>query len=120
MGRGRRATAAYKAAGYKPHDGNAATLRGNKRVKARIAELQERGAKAVEKTVADICRMLDEDRALAHKIEAAGAAVSASMGQAKVLGLIVEKREHTIKRVEDMTESEIDEMLGESSSNAGR
>ena len=41
------------------------------------------------------------------------AMVSAAMGQAKVLGLIVERRHHTIKRVDELTESEILAMLGE-------
>ena len=36
---------AYEEAGYKPHDGNCIRLRGNERVKARLAELQAEIAK---------------------------------------------------------------------------
>lgn len=93
--KGKSATEAYIMAGYKPNDGNAATLKGNQRVTERVAELQAAAATRAEKTAADIAMQLDEDRALAHKVEQAGAAVSASMGQAKLFGLIRERHEHT-------------------------
>lgn len=92
---GRSATESYTIAGYKPHDGNAATLRGNQRVTDRIAELQAEAAKSVALTVHDIARQLDEDRLFAQKQGSAAAAVSATMGKAKVLGLIVDRNEFT-------------------------
>lgn len=50
LARGMTADAAYVAAGYKAHDGNAARLSGNERVRARVAELQERAAADVSVT----------------------------------------------------------------------
>lgn len=93
LAKGKTATEAYVLAGYKSHDGNAATLRGNQRVADRVAELQAIAAKAVALTVHDIARQLDEDRVFAQKQGSAAAAVSATMGKAKVLGLIIDKNE---------------------------
>jgi hypothetical protein len=45
------ANSAYEKPGYKPSDGNCIRLRGNERVKARLAELQEEAGKAFEITV---------------------------------------------------------------------
>jgi phage terminase small subunit len=42
---GETADAAYAKAGYKPNDGNCIRLKGNERVQARLAELQEQAAK---------------------------------------------------------------------------
>ncbi len=82
------------------------------KVRARIEELQERGAKAATKSIADIVRQLDLDRDLAHKEGQAGAAVSASMGQAKVLGLIVDKSIQAVKRYDEMSEADLRAFLG--------
>lgn len=97
LAKGQTADAAYAAAGYSPDRKNAARLTTNDGVRTRVAELQERAAIRAEVTVADIAAQLDEDRALAHKVGQPGAAVSASLGKAKVLGLIVDKTELTGK-----------------------
>jgi hypothetical protein len=60
-------------------------------VAARLAELQERVAEKAVITAADIAAQLDEDRAFARELKQASAAVSASLGKAKVLGLIVNR-----------------------------
>ena len=44
IAQGKSASEAYVLAGYKAHDGNASTLRGNQKVSDRIAELMERAA----------------------------------------------------------------------------
>jgi hypothetical protein len=106
--------AAYEAAGYKPDEGHAARLAANGKVVARRAELQAMTAKRVVKTATDIVMQLAEDRKLAHSAKQAGAAVSASMGQAKVLGFITDKHAVGMKRLEDMTEDELAALLGES------
>lgn len=93
LAKGKTATEAYILAGYKANDGNAATLKGNQRVADRLIELQTIAAKSVALTVHDIARQLDEDRVFAQRQGSAAAAVSATMGKAKVLGLIVEKSE---------------------------
>jgi phage terminase small subunit len=83
--------AAYAAAGYKPDRGAASRLSANVNIKARVAELKERAAIKVETTVEDIARQLDEDREFARKNAHSSAAVAATLGKAKVLGLIVDK-----------------------------
>ena len=95
LAKGKTADEAYATAGYKPNRHNASRLKTNETITDRVAELQERAATKVEKTVSDIVQMLEEDRALARRIAQPGAAVTASMGIAKLLGLIVEKREHS-------------------------
>ncbi len=62
-------------------------------VAERMAELAERCAITLE----TISQQLQEDRMLAHRVDQAGAAVSASMGLAKLHGLITDKQEMTGK-----------------------
>ncbi len=106
---------AYTAAGYKA-TGNSAEVNGarllrNAQVRARIAELQNKAAERAIKTIGDIVAQLDEDRARAHANGQAGAAVSATMGQAKILGLITNKhhvvgvltREEALDQLEGLT-----------------
>ena len=86
---------AYTAAGYKATGNSAESaarrLLQNVTVRGRIAELQGKAAERTIKTIEDIVAQLDEDRARAHANGQAGAAVSATMGQAKILGLITNK-----------------------------
>jgi hypothetical protein len=96
LAKGKSQLDAYVAAGYKPDDGAACRLSGNVRVADRVAELKSRAAEKVVVTVADIAAQLDEDRAFARRVESAAAAVSATMGKAKVLGLILDKHEHSV------------------------
>ena len=109
---------AYRAAGYeasgKSAIESASRLSRNVNVFARVAELQGVAAKKAVMTVTDIVRQLDDDRALAYSAKQAGAAVSASMAQAKVLGLITDKHMVGMKRLEDMNEDELRALLGES------
>jgi phage terminase small subunit len=53
--------------------------------------LKARAAEKVIVTVADIAQQLDEDREFARKLNVPAAAVSATMGKAKVLGLLEDK-----------------------------
>lgn len=91
LAKGASQLSAYVAAGYRPDDGAAARLSGNVRVRARLTELLERAAEKAVITAADIARQLDEDRAFAKSCAVPAAMVSATMGKAKVLGLIVDK-----------------------------
>lgn len=88
---------AYRLAGYKPVDANASRLISNDKVSARVDELKAAAAERAMTTVQDIADQLDEDRQFARTLEAPAAAISATMGKAKVLGLIVEKSELTGK-----------------------
>lgn len=99
---------AYESAGYKPNRGNAARLNANESITARIKELQSKAAEKAEVTAADIAKQLDEDREFAQKNTHSSAAVSATMGKAKVLGLLSDK----VKvQYENLGETEIDARL---------
>ena len=91
LAKGETADAAYVAAGFTANRGNAARLNANESVRKRVGELQERAAEKVETTIADIVSQLDEDRMFAISLEAPAAAIAATMGKAKVLGLIIDK-----------------------------
>lgn len=93
LAKGATADEAYQLAGYAANRGNASTLKANQNIEARVTEILTRAAKRVEITVHDIADQLDEDRKFARELEAPGAAISATMGKAKVLGLIVDKAE---------------------------
>lgn len=53
LAKGKTATEAYVEAGFHPHDGNAARLRGNERIVSRVAELQARAAEKAEWSAAE-------------------------------------------------------------------
>ncbi|MDT9598526.1 terminase small subunit [Sphingosinicella rhizophila] len=95
LAKGEAASSAYVKAGYLANDSNAARLNGNERIVARVQQLQAKAAERVEVTVADIAKQLDDDRDFARKNGAASAAVSATVAKAKILGLVVERLEHT-------------------------
>lgn len=116
LAKGETATAAYEQAGYEPNDGNAARLKGNDRIEARVAEILERAATRAEITVASISdRLLKiaekcERTSEANKL---GVARATLMDVAKLNGLIVDKREHTGRNggpieYANLTEEEID------------
>jgi hypothetical protein len=94
LAKGKTATEAYVEAGFRPNDGNAARLKGNDRIAARVAEIQERAAVRVEITVAGITEKLIAIAAKAEvKDEAAMLAVARAsyMDAAKLNGLVVDK-----------------------------
>lgn len=101
LAKGENATASYKLAGYsaKGNSAEAAASRllSDVKVQDRLAELLERAAIRVELTALDIVRMLNEDREMARDLKQPSAAVSASMGIAKVLGHLIERNELTGK-----------------------
>lgn len=95
LAKGKTQTEAYAIAGYKPSEQHASRLARNGKVIERLAELQSAAAERAEITAADIAKQLDEDREFARGLSSASAAVSATMGKAKVLGLIVDKQSHS-------------------------
>jgi phage terminase small subunit len=86
---------AYNAENMKPESvwRKACEVLDNVKVAARAAELQALAAERCIVTVASLTQELEEARALALQEAQASAAVSASMGKAKLHGLIVEKRD---------------------------
>lgn len=95
LAKGQTQIEAYTFAGYKPDDGAAARLSGNVRVKARVAELLDRAAIRTELTIADILDELEQARqiAISAPTPQASAMVTATMGKAKLLGMITDKGE---------------------------
>jgi phage terminase small subunit len=68
-------------------------LKNHPGVSPRIKELMEQHAKRHEVTVDSLTLELEHARKLAHQIANPSAAVSATMGKAKIHGLIIEKSE---------------------------
>ncbi|MEZ2410532.1 terminase small subunit [Bosea sp. RCC_152_1] len=99
IAKGLAARTAYKAAGYgasdKAAEACASRLLTDAKVAARVLELQSKAARKVEVTVESIARELEEARVLAIAEKQSSAAVAASMGKAKLFGLIVEKHKHS-------------------------
>jgi hypothetical protein len=63
------------------------------KVSLRLEELRSVHADRHNVTIGDIRRQLEEDRAFAQACKAPAAAVSATMGMAKLFGFLVEKRQ---------------------------
>ena len=94
---GKTATEAYELAGYKPSRSNASVLRAKQNISDRLAEILQESEKTVldqiEYTRDALLSELEEARKLALKRGQPSAAVQASMGKAKLLGLIIDRRE---------------------------
>lgn len=90
---------AYDTKAMKPATINRAAfeLFENPKIAARVAELQQFHRKRHAVTVDSITRELEEARTIAIADQQASAAVAASLGKAKLHGLMVEKQEHTGK-----------------------
>jgi terminase small subunit-like protein len=93
---------AYNAAGYRAKnarkpggaaEANASRLLKNAKIFDRIAELQREAAEDAKETVDKCVAELNQLRADSHSDKAYGAAVSAVMGKAKLLGLVTERHE---------------------------
>lgn len=100
LAKGKTQAEAYAEAGYAPSEPNASRLTSNDKVKARVAELQERAAVRTEITVASITERL---LAIATKAETSEeapmlqAARASLMDAAKLNGLVVDKGDHQHK-----------------------
>lgn len=88
---------AYAKAGYKPNAAAATKVGKRSEVAIRIAALQTLTARNAAFTVQDMIKQLDEDRKFAKERGAPAAMISASMGKAKILGMLVDKQEITGK-----------------------
>lgn len=84
LAKGKSQSEAYPLAGFKPNRHNAARLNTNETIQARVVELKEKAADKAVITALDIAAQLDEDRIFARKNKHSSAAVSASLGKAKV------------------------------------
>lgn len=71
-------------------------------ITARVSELRATHAKRHEITVDDLLRELEEARQLAFDTEKAAAAVTATMGKAKLLGMDKQVIEHQMSKLPDV------------------
>jgi hypothetical protein len=117
---GKSATEAYVSCGYKPSRKNAARLRTNEGVKARLAELQAVTARSTAITIEGICRELDEANQIAKERGQASAMVSASTLRAKLGGLMVERVEvgpagafDDAETIEDVIDAACEQLIAE-------
>lgn len=93
MAKGMGVNEAYIAAGYNSNPSGASKLYAKPDITIRITQLQTKAAKQAEFTLQDMIKQLDADRDFAREKGAAAAAITASMGKAKVLGMLVDKQE---------------------------
>src|SRR5262245_17730390 len=92
---------AYELAGFKRSRSNAARLRANERISARICEIQMAGAKSAEITVASLLDELEHARQRADSLGQLSASVRAIAEKARVSGLLVEKQQIEVVNTED-------------------
>jgi hypothetical protein len=93
---------AYEKAGYKPNAANASHLADQHNITQRVDWLRERKAKRRAITKESLCDELDAARDLAMAESQAAAAISAVLGKAKLMGMLVDKQER--KNVNDFGE----------------
>ena len=108
---------AYDAKNMKPEviAVKASELLKNGKVAVKVGQLRAQLAERHGITVDTITEMLKKDRNLAHEIQQPGAAVSASMGLAKLHGLIVDKskvefatHEEALRALKDFMKNDAD------------
>jgi hypothetical protein len=83
---------AYALAGYRPHESNPYRLSENERVKRYLTQLEAATKKRHEITVDGLLTDLEAARIMARNARQAQAMISATLGQAKLCGLITDKR----------------------------
>jgi hypothetical protein len=109
---GKCAAEAYERAGYVKNFGNCIRLKGNERVSARVDEILQEATKKIvqdiEYTRDTLLFEMEKARQLALKRGQASAAVQCTMGKAKILGLIIDRREvGEVGAFDHMTDEEL-------------
>jgi len=92
------ASRAYKAAGYQVAtraalDVNASRMLRHAKVKSRIAELRRQMTYKTKISLESLLHELDKDRELARRVDQPSAAIQATVMQAKLVGLMVDRKE---------------------------
>lgn len=113
LSRGETGDEAYAKAGYKPNRNNASRLKANESIRARVAELQERGQRMSDITKERLTEMLLQDREDAREAGQYAASISAVEKVGKLHGLFVDKSEsvNTNFVISDEPELDADEWL---------
>jgi phage terminase small subunit len=109
---GKTASEAYEMAGYKPSRSNASVLRAKQNVSDRLSEILQHSERKVvqqiEYTRDGILAELEEARQMALELKNPSAAWQAAMAKAKILGLIIDRREAgDAGAFDDMTDEEL-------------
>lgn len=73
---------------------NAKAMMDNIKIASRVEVIREKHAKRHEITVDDLVRDLQQDREFAYEVGAASAAITATMGKGKLLGLLVDRTDN--------------------------
>ena len=94
---GKTASEAYELAGYKPSRSNASVLRAKHSVSDRLTELLQQSeskvVQQIEYTRDSIVGELEEARQMALELKNPSAAWQSAMAKAKILGLVIDRRE---------------------------
>lgn len=99
-------TQAAKLAGYSCPKTAAMRLKKNPKIKSKLDELRQNAMQQAQLSLDKLIEELEEARQVALDKEMASAAVSASMGKAKLLGLDKPQKEH-----EDEKETDVPQIL---------
>lgn len=105
LAKGKSQAEAYATAGYAPSEPNASRLTSNDKVRARVAEIQERGAVRAEVTIASLTADLLRIREAGEGLrDSAGLSVAraSTMDIAKLNGLVIDKSLTAATTVEDL------------------
>ena len=122
LAEGNTVEAAMLAAGYAAetarqgrvqHNGCLISPNNHPAVAARLAELRVVARERSTVTIGDIVAKLEDAFDFAKANRNPSAMISATLAQARVLGLIVDRKQHTIKPLEQWTEAELRTFLGE-------
>ena len=105
IAKGETTSKAYQTAGFRAHRGNAARLRADERISARVLEIQGAGAKSAEITVASLLDELEHARQRADSLGQLSASVRAISEKARLAGLVVERQEIAVVNTEPEPES---------------
>lgn len=115
--------AAYDAQGSKPITANrrAKELLDNSKIAARVRELQKMHLQRHIVSVDSITQELEEARKSALSERQPSAAVQASMGKAKLHGLILERADLTVRKpISEMTDEELHEGIAQVEAGTGK
>jgi nitroreductase len=108
VAKGKTQLEAIEAAGYAPHDSNAARLIGNDRVKLRIRELQEQAAMSISITLEGQIAELEEVLEQSRLLKQCSAAIAAIREQNELAGLRVQRTElKTVDQFDSMSDEEL-------------
>jgi len=92
LAKGKTADEAYALAGFKSNRGNAATLKAKQSISKRVTEIQGRAAAKAAVSIQSLTDELEEARGIAIAEKQSSAAVAATLGKAKLHGLLIEKK----------------------------